>query len=218
MIKDENKIIFDKPQNFVNGNKKIKNDVKNKKILLNSKTIYYACITNITIQDETITTEITTTDGTEYTTTTTKTPEQGEIPAFPAINEQKPEYQQAIQTIIQEALRAYNTDNTLPTSQEITTLEQQVATLTEENETLTGQVATLTEDKQTLTGQVASLTETNGTLSGEVESLTAENAELNNYIEFLQSQFTEEELTALRATYDAQQEETNNENQENQEP
>ena len=66
MIQDDNKIIFDKPQNFYRDTTKIKNDVIRKVITVNDKIQYYACVTDITYSDGEITATLLGRDDEEY--------------------------------------------------------------------------------------------------------------------------------------------------------
>lgn len=68
------------------------------------------------------------------------------------------------------------------------TLTQNNANLTTENETLTQTNATLTSENETLTQTNESLTQTNATLASENETLTQANAELTSENEVLKPQ------------------------------
>ena len=203
---------------------KMYNKNKAKQIILNGDVIFDFSISEVTVSEGNLTVVCNSITGSEISYTVDLDGAKAELP--------KELYNYTLNGTVQHFLAlvwslwesTVNSDGEQVDAMSYEQLSDMVASLTGEKETLTGQVATLTEEKETLTGQVATLTEEKETLTEEKETLTEQVAglnkdyedltalmnELDDYVEFLQSQFTEEQLAELQATYDAQQETGNN--------
>ncbi len=180
MIQDDNKIIFDKPQNFYRDTTRIKNDVIRKVIAVNNKIQYYACVTDITYADGEITANLLGRDDEEYEISITAEISEGEVyPSYLAVDSTKPTYIQAVQIVILEGLRLLtDDDNTLPEAEEINTLQATITQLEKDLDDAGDTITTLTGQVEALTGQLEAAQDTNLTFSAiDIEDI--EYGELN---------------------------------------
>lgn len=164
MLQDDNKIIFDKPQNFYRDTTKIKNDVIRKVITVNDKIQYYACVTDITYSDGGITAALLGRDDEEYEVSITAEIGDDEVyPSYLAVDSTQPTYIQAVQIVILEGLRLLtDDDSTLPESEEINELQATITRLEKDLSDAGDTITTLTGQLETAQGQV-------GTLTGQLE-------------------------------------------------
>lgn len=167
MIQDDNKIIFDKPQNFYRDTTRIKNDVIRKVIAVNNKIQYYACVTDITYADGEITANLLGRDDEEYEISITAEISENEVyPSYLAVDSTQPTYIQAVQIVILEGLRLLtDDDNTLPEAEEINTLQATITQLEKDLSDAGDTITTLTGQVEALTGQLEAAQDTNLTFS-----------------------------------------------------